>query len=395
MTSSKEEFSISLRYKGKSVIVDHLTTATTGPELHTKALQALGLSPEETTLKLLFQGKRIPDEAGTAAFSKAPSSKKIPKILVIASAQTSVQALNAKKQDPTIRGFEHDNAGPNSKNTNQKNSFWGDLSKPKKYKFGRLKECNFHSFGHRPTDSTPHAFAARRLLEQMSTDPGIIALLEERELTVNTLGEMDPIDDRLMQKKQQQSPGSCLLGYNTNHGLRIDVKLRTDDLKSFRPYPELISTLIHELSHNWVGEHNLIFWANYGQMRVEYLMAHKRLQSAIIDGKTSAEIAGLGSSILNNILEFVRQELMRDMTQHGLHPDMIADSIRQRYNELQSSSYGQKLGGGESKAGTSSLNSSSGDADVRTLALEAAERRAREQQQQQEKEKGKDEETKK
>jgi hypothetical protein len=54
---------------------------------------------------------------------------------------------------------------------------------------------------------------------------------------VGTLGEMDPIDDRLMQKKEQQ--GGCLLGYNTNGGVRIDVKLRTDDLQGFRPYLEL------------------------------------------------------------------------------------------------------------------------------------------------------------
>merc|ERR1712151_1057872 len=114
------------------------------------------------------------------------------------------------------------------------------------------------------------------LLEKMATDPGIVA-----------------IDDRIMQKTE--SHGGLLLGYNTNRGLRIDIKLRTDDLSDFRPYPELVSTLIHELSHNWVGEHNLLFWTNYAQMRAEYLCTHARLRSSsnVIRGKKTAEVAGI------------------------------------------------------------------------------------------------------
>merc|ERR1712183_1057284 len=92
-----------------------------------------------------------------------------------------------------------------------------------------------------------------------------------------------------------ESHGGCLLGYNTNHGLRIDIKLRTDDLRDFRPYPQLVSTLIHELSHNWVGEHNLLFWTNYAQMRAEYLCTHARLRSTsnVIHGKKTSEVAGI------------------------------------------------------------------------------------------------------
>jgi hypothetical protein len=69
---------------------------------------------------------------------------------------------------------------------------------------------------------------ARRLLEQLKTNPGIVAILRSRELVVGTLGGMDPDDDRIMQRMQIKG-GECLLGYNTNCGLRIDTKLRTDD----------------------------------------------------------------------------------------------------------------------------------------------------------------------
>ena len=358
--------------------------------MHALALAALQLPPEDFTLKLLLKGKRIPCDSSTVVVNFVNASKTAkapPKVLVMASAKTSVQELNAKKQDPTIRGFDQERrhaSHHNNNSNNSKTSYWGnDISKPdKNYKFGRLQECPFHDFGHRPTDTTPHAFAARQLLQQLATDPGVIAILQERELVVGTLGEMDPIDDRLMQKKKQQS-GACLLGYNTNRGLRIDVKLRTDDLKGFRPYFDLVATLIHELSHNWVGEHNALFWANYGQMRVEYFMAHKRLAYLRHDGQSSATLAHIPPAILHNrnIVDFVMSELQQEMAQHQLHARMIAEPIQQRYQELESS-LGLRLGGGGSTASrdATSNNASNSGNDKRNLALEAAERRAREQQ---------------
>jgi hypothetical protein len=382
-------FSVNLSYKGKTAPLTNITAATTGAELNALAYSALLLSPDECTLKLLFKGKRI-DPASTSPVFATQAPAKPPKILVMSSAKISVDELNAKKQDPLMRGFDQEKTTANNNNININNTHWGPLlSKPHKdYKFGRLQECPFHDFGHRPTDTTPHAFAARQVLERLSTDPGVICILTERELYVGTLGEMDPIDDRLMQKKHDD--GACLLGYNTNRGLRIDIKLRTDDLTAFRPYPQLVSTLIHELSHNWVGDHNVLFWANYGEMRLEYFMEHKLLkqQSILYKGKTSAELAELDPQILleqNNMLAFVHDELTKEMAQHGLHPSLIAQPLKTRYDQLQlqstsSFSTGQKLGGGGSGSG------SDVESGGRNLALEAAERRAREQQQEKKKE---------
>ena len=64
----------------------------------------------------------------------------------------------------------------------------------------------------------PHASEARQLLERLKTNPGIVVILRSRELVVGTLGEMDPVDDRIMQMMQLEG-GECLLGYNTNSGL--------------------------------------------------------------------------------------------------------------------------------------------------------------------------------
>jgi hypothetical protein len=202
---------------------------------------------------------------------------------------------------------------------------------------------------------------------------------------------MDPIDDRLMQKKQQE--GACLLGYNTNHGMRIDVKLRTDDLSSFRPYSELASTLIHELSHNWVGEHNTLFWTNYANMRCEYLWKHALLMlgGEFVNGKRTAELAEIvhmihygnnqksiasldKAQLMENIYKSVIDETAREMAQHHIPVEMIAPSVLLFTQDLMKetqhivSNGGQKLGGSAGDSGS-----------VKELALAAAERRAREE----------------
>merc|ERR1712176_172935 len=337
---------------GKSNIV-RVSAATTGLELHQLTLTTVfglhrngfgvnDVSVIETStefIKLLFKGKRIAAQPDKFPFKGQPTDKnkkKTMKIMVVATNVSAIQELTQKRSDPTIRGFDQEKDIIEKRKTAVSEKYWGDaMVQHRDYKFCRLKACTDHSFGHRSTESTPHAFHAMKLLEKLSTDPGIVAIMKERELVVGTLGEMDPIDDRIMQKTE--SHGGCLLGYNTNRGLRIDIKLRTDDLSGFQHYTELVATLIHELSHNWVSEHNLLFWTNYAQMRVEYFCTHARLMKSaiVVRGKKTAELAGLNERALENIYELIMKELVREMGQHGLHPNMIADPIRQRIQELE------------------------------------------------------------
>ena len=375
MRAETEGFQVHLSFKGKTTQLDELTTATTGEELEQRVLQALGLPEDGTVLKLLFKGKRL-QNGPEPVFASVP--KKTPKIVVMASSTAQVKAVSNKKSDPTVRGFDQEI--DRSKIVPKQSQHWGpDLSaQDKTYKFGKIVACTWQSFGHRPTEETPHAFAAMQLLQRMATDPGVVAIMKERELYVGTLGEMDPIDDRLMQKKEQE--GRYLLGYNTNRGLSIDIKLRSNDLSGFRPYAELVSTLIHELSHNWVSDHNLLFWTNFGQMRAEYLHTHARLRGTLVDGKTTAELAGLSKQDLDDVYGFVMRELAKDMAQHQLHPNAIAAPIQERCRQLdqqQKQRTGERLGGG---GGNVAAGAGSGMSSARELALAAAERRARERQ---------------
>lgn len=401
-------FPIQLSFKGRSVPIE-ASISTTPDELIALAHTALGIAPADdpssstatcnnTTLKLLYKGKRL--EPGTTAplFSERP--KKTPNIMVLATASTAVEQLNAQRSDPTIRGFDQERRQSTPDKTKQMD-YWGpQTAQDKNFKFCRFQACTWQSFGHRPVDSTPHDFAALQLLQKLATDPGIVAVMRERELVVTTLGEMDPIDDRLMRQKQTQ--GACLLGYNTNAGQRIDVKLRTDDLRGFRSYADLASTLIHELSHNWVGEHNLLFWTNYGQMRAEYLYEHtlKNAAGFIVNGKTTAQLAGIkqASSLktAEDVFQFVTAELKHEMAQHGLHPAMISTAIRERCQQLEEArsvtvQTTATVGGagGDGNTATSSNDSTTrARGNPREMALAAAERRAREHQKEKEKKSG-------
>lgn len=408
-------FEVNLTHQGKSHIIQ-ASAATTGLDLHQQTLKAVfgvtddddnnddndnndndnddnnngGATSSAELLKLLFKGKRITAHPDTFPFaSLASSTKKKQKpleIMVIATNISAIQELSTKRSDPTIRGFDQEKEAIEERKTAASPKYWADASmvQHKDYKFCRMKACTDHSFGHRSTESTPHAFQAMQLLEKLATDPGIAAIMKERELVVGTLGEMDPIDDRIMQKTENS--GGCLLGYNTNHGLRIDIKLRTDDLSGFRQYPELASTLIHELSHNWVGEHNLLFWTNYAQMRAEYLYTHARLRNSalIVRGKKTSELAGLDETKLeeeNGVFDFIMNELVREMGQHGLHPNMIAGPIRQRIQELEEESNKARNSQGNRLGGSSkNVNRAATVDSARELAWAAAEQRAREQQ---------------
>lgn len=401
-TSSGDSFEVNLTYQGKPNIVQ-VSAATTGLELHQKTLSLVfgvtadsnedEMSDESSSttelLKLLFKGKRILAQADALPFEGLSAKKKPPKIMVMATNSAKIQELATKRSDPTIRGFDQEKNASAQRAASSSKKYWADVGvQDKDFKFVRIKACEDQAFGHRSTESTPHAFKAMELLEKMANDPGIVAIMKERELVVGTLGEMDPIDDRIMQKTE--SHGGCLLGYNTNRGLRIDLKLRTDDLGDFRPYPELVSTLIHELSHNWVGEHNLLFWTNYAQMKAEYLCTHARLRrsAVVVRGKKTAELAGLDERALDNVFPLLMNELVREMGQHGLHPNMIASPIRQRIQELEQETLqmkdqqGYRLGGTRTPTAAVGNNNNNNNMSARELALAAAERRAREEQEQ-------------
>ena len=215
-------------------------------ELHEVARTRFGLV--DVTIKLIQRGKTLPP-TGTIVTHVKPGAK----LMMVASARAAM--ADEPRSDPTVRGFEQEDAQAAARCHEvaaEELGEWGDTGARRgEWRFYRLEPCTWQSFGTRPSSGTPHAFEARKQLLKLSTDPAVVAILAQREWVVGVLGEMDPVDDRLALKTHQQ--GKCLLGYNTNRGARIDVRLRTHDLRGFLPYPHLIETLLHEMAHNMVA----------------------------------------------------------------------------------------------------------------------------------------------
>merc|ERR1719267_52560 len=98
--------------------------------------------------------------------------------------------------------------------------------------------------------------------------------MKSRNFEVGILTEMSPAE-AAKRMEQKGTPGMDLLGYNQNAGEMIVLKLRTDNTKGFRPYHDLINTLIHELTHNVWGPHDHNFWKLFGELKAQYMKFHR------------------------------------------------------------------------------------------------------------------------
>ena len=122
--------------------------------------------------------------------------------------------------------------------------------------------------------SEPPPYEAERLLQKLATDPGIIEIMKTRKFKVGVLTEMSPVEAQERMAKRG-TPNMDLLGYNQNYGGMIVLRLRTDTLKGFRPYHDLINTLIHEMTHNVWGPHDQNFWKLFGELKAQYMRFHR------------------------------------------------------------------------------------------------------------------------
>jgi hypothetical protein len=226
-----------------------VSSEASGEDLFT-ALK-VALSAPDLLCKVVFKGKQIGAGEGLVERGVKNGSK----LLVIASSKQEVDKQKDKRPDPLVKGFEREaseHASLKAANKAAKEgTAWGVEGMDSEYKF-----CRFGSLK-RFEGQLPHPFAANALLRTLACDPGVVKVMRDYKLRVGKLEEMDP-DDRLAQKTAKER-GGCLLGYNENGGACIYIRLRADNAQ-FRPYQELIDTLLHELTHNIVGPHNINFW---------------------------------------------------------------------------------------------------------------------------------------
>ena len=132
------------------------------------------------------------------------------------------------------------------------------------------RRTNTHSshnygFGHIETlPNLPEEAKAREILTSLANDPGVKACMAKHGWNVGVLAEMYP-------EGQVGVTDVCVMGLNTNKGAKIELRLRTDDLKGFRKMLSIREVLYHELAHNEISEHNGDFFQLMRQIKKDCL----------------------------------------------------------------------------------------------------------------------------
>lgn len=261
--ASDDVFFVSLSYKGTAYDVpvqgdDHLAS------IFDFVQEALDFPRENC--KLISKGKMLrPDndsltvaEAGLSAGSK---------VMLVASSAKDISFVQSNRADPLVKGFAEEERDEQSRRKRARAalSAWG-TKQDSEFNFGSIKaEFKY---------SEPPPYEAERLLQRLATDPGIIEIMKTRKFKVGVLTEMSPVEAQERMAKRG-TPNMDLLGYNQNFGGMIVLRLRTDTLKGFRPYHDLINTLIHELTHNVWGPHDHNFWKLFGELKAQYMCFHR------------------------------------------------------------------------------------------------------------------------
>ena len=123
--------------------------------------------------------------------------------------------------------------------------------------------ANNYGFGKIETlPNLPQREQAQRILETLANDPGIRACMAKHKWKVGSLAELYP--EGKVGKSQV-----CVMGLNQNKGMRILLRVRTDDLKGFRKMLSIRKVLSHELAHNVHSEHDGKFFHLMRQIEAE------------------------------------------------------------------------------------------------------------------------------
>ncbi|TCD62457.1 hypothetical protein EIP91_006884 [Steccherinum ochraceum] len=126
-------------------------------------------------------------------------------------------------------------------------------------------QYKFHAV--RPHPLLPSSPEATAVLNRLANDPAIRHVMQVHKFTVGVLTEFAP----------HEHPDK--LGYNTNMGQLISLRIRTNLYDGFRPYLDVRKVLMHELTHNVWSDHDNNFKELNSQLNREVL-EHERSLTA-------------------------------------------------------------------------------------------------------------------
>lgn len=129
----------------------------------------------------------------------------------------------------------------------------------------------------------PDEAKARQILETLANDEGVLAVMAKHKWSVGALCELYP-------EGYVGVSDVCVMGLNENHGQRILLRLRTDDMKGFRKTLSIRKVLCHELAHNVHSEHDSNFYVLMRQVEREIVeLDWKNSKGKSLGGQTAAE----------------------------------------------------------------------------------------------------------
>ena len=269
-----DELSVRVTHRGREYVVRVPADASvadlgieferaTGASVATQKVLGLKLA------KFLKGGTLTPSRAEDAALavSAVPGlCDSIKPYMLMGSAASEVAALDAAAQvDHRVRGFEQEDLRNRRRRRGHVSRTAGggrssDVGPPSTathpYTFLEYRALPVPEF------VNPPASAALKLLHRLAADPGILGVMAKHKWTVPLLAEMPP-------EGKVGVSESCVLGYNVNMGQEIHLRLRTDDMRGFRVYARIRETLLHELTHNVHGPHDINFKRLCSQLNVE------------------------------------------------------------------------------------------------------------------------------
>jgi len=250
----EEVCNINILYKGKKNLIS-LPAQSTVEDLFHHLKELLNVAPE--TLKLIFQKGAQTDHVITLQEAKNTlSSVGIldgVKLLAVGGSVQDIENISTTKPNYRVVGFDQEEERARKR-------LYSESQVPNRPSttpyFGGMETLQNMIF--------PSPLAALELLKDIAYHPGIVAIMSKHNWHVGVLAEMPPEGLVGIDKV-------CKLGYNVNHGEKIYLRLRTDDLKGFRRFDVILKTMLHELSHCDHMDHSDQFWKLFRQLENEII----------------------------------------------------------------------------------------------------------------------------
>ncbi|CAG8741896.1 31629_t:CDS:2 [Racocetra persica] len=219
--------SFQVTFKGKTIQVENLKSSYSIRNL--KEYLA-----EETSIPVDFQKLFYKGLLNNDSTLLECNFKNGIKVLLVGSSQQDIQAIKEADSKIINQPLRSKYAINPYKNVRVENSF------DSKYTFHKIEVI----------EHFPNPDRARALLEKLRDDRGIRGIMSHYKWSV---GILHYVNDK---SNYCTAAEKTILGFNKNGGQLISLRLRTDDMRGFRHYPEIRRVLLHELTHNVWSDHD-------------------------------------------------------------------------------------------------------------------------------------------